>query len=286
MSDEIKNFINEKFLSLWISIDGPKDINDRQRFGLVESVHDRVAETIDKLHPRSYPITIKSVITKRSVNNLSEIVEYISSLNIDSTCINPVKDVPPQSEFFMSDEDYMTYINELDNILVSYIKKIANGDEVKLISYIYPILMQMISKTRKTYGCEAGRKFLTITTDGDVYPCHRYIGLKEFHMGNVNDEDFPGDKFDRLREMLYRINVYDSPECDTCWARFLCGGVCHWRSYVTSGYLSRPTERKCMEIKSILEALLPEIAEIFSDEIKTGNTLNWLKSNERHQRQD
>jgi len=105
-------------------------------------------------------------------------------------------------------------------------------------------------------------------------------------MGNVNDEDFPGDKFDRLREMLYRINVYDSPECDTCWARFLCGGVCHWRSYVTSGYLSRPTERKCMEIKSILEALLPEIAEIFSDEIKTGNTLNWLKSNERHQRQD
>lgn len=277
MNDEIKKFINEKFLSLWISMDGPKDINDWQRFGLAESVHNRVIKTIDKLFPRSYPITIKSVVTKRSINNLSEIIEYISSLNIDSMSINSVKDVPPQNELFMSDEDYITYINELANNLASYIKKIANGEEVKLVSYISPILMQMISKTRKIHGCEAGWGFLTITTHGDVYPCHRYIGLKEFYMGNVHDEGFPSDKLDRLREMLYRINVHNSPKCNTCWARFLCGGACHWRSYVTHGDLSRPTERRCMETKTILEALLPEIADIFSDEVKTKNILKYLK---------
>lgn len=146
--------------------------------------------------------------------------------------------------------------------------------------------MQMISKTRRIYGCEAGRETLTITADGDVYPCHKYIGLKEFYMGNVHDEDFPGDKFERLRETLRKINVYTSPDCNTCWARFLCGGVCHWRSNITHGDMSQPTEQRCMEMKSILEALLPEIAEIFSDEIKTGNVLNWLKSNKRYLRQD
>jgi len=286
MNDEIKIFINKKFLSLWISLDGPKDINDRQRFGLVESVHDHVAETIDNLHPRNYPVTVKSIVTKRSVNELTEIVEHISSLNIDSIDLKPVKDVPLQSEFYMSDEDYMTYINELANILASNIKKIAYGDEVKLISYIYPILMQIISKTRMIYGCTAGRKSLTITADGDVYPCHKYIGLKEFHMGNVHDEDFPDNRLDMLREMFRKTNVYTSSECNKCWARFLCGGECHWRSYITHGDISRPTERRCIELKTILEALLPEIAEIFSDEVKTRNVLNWLKSNKRYLCQD
>jgi uncharacterized protein len=64
INNEIKNFINEKFSNLWISLDGSKDINDGQRFGLAGSVHDRVVETIDKLQPRSYPITIKSIVTK------------------------------------------------------------------------------------------------------------------------------------------------------------------------------------------------------------------------------
>jgi uncharacterized protein len=132
------------------------------------------------------------------------------------------------------------------------------------------------------HGCSAGRELITITADGDVYPCEKYIGSNEFHMGNVHDEDFPGERFKRLKETFCKINVYKSPDCNTCWARFLCGGVCHWQSYVTYGDISRPTERRCMETKTILEALLPEIADIFSDEVKTKNVLNYLKLNKQN----
>jgi uncharacterized protein len=282
MTEEIKNFINEKFLGLWISLDGPKDINDKQRFGLSGSVHDRVAETIEKLHPRCYPIIIKSVVTKRSVNKLAEIVDYIGSLNIDSMVIRPVSDVPPESDLFVSDEDYAFYINELANILANNINKLANGEKVKLMSYISPILMQMITKTRKINRCSAGQELLTITADGDVYPCEQYIGLRKFHMGNIHDDDFPGEKFERLREMFCRINIYSSLNCSECWARFFCGGVCHWRSYISHGDLSRSMDQRCLEMKTILEALLPEIADIFSDEVKTKNVLNYLKLNKQN----
>jgi hypothetical protein len=37
-----------------------------------------------------------------------------------------------------------------------------------------------------------------------------------------------------------------------------------------------------METKTILEALLPEIADIFSDEVKTKNVLNYLKLNKQN----
>ena len=283
MNDEIKNFINEKFLNLRISLDGPKDINDGQRFGGVKSVHDRVIETIGMLHPRSYPITIKSIVTKKSANRLTEIVEHISSLNIDSIDIKPVIYVPPGSKFFINDEDYKTYINELANIHVSNIIKLANGEKVKPISDTCFILALMITKTRWIYRCAAGRGLITITADGDVYPCEKYIGLSDFHMGNVHDDDFPGERFRRLRDMFYAVNIYNSPDCNACWARFLCGGVCHWQSYITHEEMSRPTERRCMETKAILEALLPEIAEIFSDEVKTKNVLKYLKLDEQNE---
>ncbi|HOT07850.1 MAG TPA: radical SAM protein [Methanotrichaceae archaeon] len=278
MNDEIKNFINNKFLNLWISMDGPKDINDVQRFGRIESVHDRVVETIDKLHTRSYPLIIKSIVTKKSAGRMREVVEYISSLDIDSIDLKPVKDAAHDSEFFMNDEEYLMYIRELADILVININKLANGEKVKLMSHISSILMQMTTKTRMTNGCSAGREIITITPDGYVYPCEKYIGLKEFNMGNVHDEYFPGEKFERLRDLFYNLNIYNSIECGSCWARFLCGGVCHWQSYVSHGDLSQPTERRCLEMKAILEALLPEIAEIFSNEVKTKNMLNYLKS--------
>lgn len=282
MSDEIKNFINKKFFNLNISLDGPKYINDGQRFGLTESVYDCIIETIEKLHPRSYPILIKSIATKKSVNKLTEIVEHISSLNIDSLAIESVNDVPPESDFFISEEDHAIYITELINILTRNIKKLADGDKVAFKTHIYNIVMQIITRTRKINMCSAGREFITITAEGDVYPCHMFIGLNEFHMGNVHNDDFPGEKFNRLREMFYKANVYNSPECNTCWARFLCGGECHWHSYRSYGDLSRPREQRCFEMKSIIEALLPEIAEIFQDNIKTKNLLNSLKLNKRN----
>lgn len=52
---------------------------------------------------------------------------------------------------------------------------------------------------------------------------------------------------------------------------------------MTHGDIFQPVEQRCLETKSILEALLPEIAEIFSDEVKTQNVLDYLKL---HQQKD
>ncbi|OPX77858.1 MAG: pyrroloquinoline quinone biosynthesis protein PqqE [Methanosaeta sp. PtaB.Bin039] len=281
INDEIKNFLNDKLFYLSISLDGPKDINDKQRFGLNESVHDCIIETIDRLNPRSHSLSIKSIITKKGVNRLTEIVEHIESFNIDFMAIGSVKAVPQDSEFYIDDDAFAEYVQELTTILVKNINRLARGEAVKFRSHISDLLIHMLTKTRKIYMCSAGREFITITADGDVYPCHMFIGLEEFHMGNVHDEDFPGERFTRIRELFYKSNVYTSNHCSSCWARFLCGGECHWQSYISYGELSRPTERRCLEMKSILEALLPEIADIFQDDTRTKNLLTSMNYNKR-----
>ena len=54
MNDTIKEFIYKNFFALQLSLDGPKEINDLQRYGSVESVHDRAVED-------SGPVKIKGV---------------------------------------------------------------------------------------------------------------------------------------------------------------------------------------------------------------------------------
>lgn len=34
-------------------------------------------------------------------------------------------------------------------------------------------------------GCGAGRRFISVTPEGDVYPCHRFVGMMRFKMGNI-----------------------------------------------------------------------------------------------------
>jgi uncharacterized protein len=134
--------------------------------------------------------------------------------------------------------------------------------------------------------CSGGREFITITADGDVYPCHMFIGVDEFKMGNVHDEDFPGEKFSKIREMFYKINVNTSYYCNSCWARFICGGECNWQSYLFYKDLSRPTEQRCLKMKLLIEALLPEIADIFQDKIKMKNLFNSLSPRTKTTSQD
>jgi uncharacterized protein len=278
INDEIKKFIEEKFFALGISLDGAKELNDLQRYGSVESVHDSVLETINKLKYRHYTLSIKSIVTKKNANRITDIVTYISSLDVDSMAVESVNDIPPESEFYLSDEDYAAYIYKLASIITNIIREVANGNRVVFGSYIFDILRQIVTKTRKINMCSGGREFITITADGDVYPCHMYIGIDEFKMGNVHDDDFPGRKFAEIREIFYNANVYTSTNCKNCWARFLCGGECHYFSYISNNDLSTPREQRCMEMKAVIEALLPEIADIFLDEIKTKNLLNSIKS--------
>lgn len=271
INSSIKEFIYKNLFMFQISLDGPKDINDIQRYGSLESVHDRVLETMDQLRSMSYPLSIKCTITKKSINKLNSIMGYLSTLGVDSIGFAEASLLQKDSEFYISDTEYENCVTELSHILVRNLDGLASGNKTPIIGPIFDILRSLTTKTRRVNLCSVGREYLAITADGDVYPCHEFVGIDEFKMGNVHDEDFPGESYNNIRNIFSKLNVYASEECSSCWARCLCGGGCALRSYICNKDLSNPTKRRCIMVKSILEALLPEIAEIFQDKTKMQN---------------
>ena len=81
------------------------------------------------------------------------------------------------------------------------------------------------------HGCSAGRGFVYIKPDGEVWPCP----FLEVSCGNVRETPFPtiwehSPVFVDLRERETRL----TGQCGECRYRRLCGG-CRGRAYVTTG---------------------------------------------------
>ena len=85
---------------------------------------------------------------------------------------------------------------------------------------------------RLRLSCE----YVCITPDGDIYPCHQFVGNEEFKLGNVYDDTFDMELSSRFAGM----NIYTRKECGNCWAKFLllrrllCGQLQYQRRHNTA----------------------------------------------------
>lgn len=84
-----------------------------------------------------------------------------------------------------------------------------------------------------TAGCGAGCSQISISSTGDVYPCHM-LQCEELKMGNALNHAFEEIDFDCD---IFPIMVEDIAKCASCDIRYLCGGGCRARSFRNSGSL-------------------------------------------------
>lgn len=72
--------------------------------------------------------------------------------------------------------------------------------------------------------------FITIATNGDVYPCDFFVGIPEFKLGNINQHKLinilSSSKYTQLIEFLETINE----NCLKCTYKNVCGGGCAYQT--------------------------------------------------------
>lgn len=71
------------------------------------------------------------------------------------------------------------------------------------------------------YPCGAGGGYVSVSTEGRWFACHRAIGDNDYALGD--------DAVDpvRQRSFLSQRHVEHIEPCRSCWARYLCSGGCH-----------------------------------------------------------
>ena len=111
--------------------------------------------------------------------------------------------------------------------------------------YLYAIHRSEIGK----YSCGTGRNLYAVGIDGDIYPCHRFVGNESYRLGNI----FSGVK--KRQAFLNKIGI-DSKQrekCQNCWIKNLCIGMCPYTYFVALGEEITKLNTVCILNKAIYE---------------------------------
>jgi uncharacterized protein len=80
-----------------------------------------------------------------------------------------------------------------------------------------------------------------LTPDGELYPCHQFVGKEEYLMGNIND----GVTNKQLQKEFDKNTVYHKEKCTDCWAKFYCSGGCQANAAAFNNDLKIPYDMEC-----------------------------------------
>lgn len=94
--------------------------------------------------------------------------------------------------------------------------------------------------------CGVCRNMKAVTPTGDLFPCHRYVGMEAFKMGNLREGGLDRHKVRDYYDRLY--GVYQE-KCAPCWLRHLCGGQCPWYLSTADGAIQTPDDAMCDDIR-------------------------------------
>jgi uncharacterized protein len=121
---------------------------------------------------------------------------------------------------------------------------------------------------KRLTGCGAGHEYLAVSPEGDLYPCHQFMGLKDFKIGNVNE----GVINPAIGKKFRNAHVLNKSNCRECWARFLCSGGCHANAYNFNNSIYEPYRIGCELQKKRLEcAVYLQIKKGETDMVDYGN---------------
>ena len=105
---------------------------------------------------------------------------------------------------------------------------------------------------KRLAGCGAGHEYFAVDVNGDLYPCHQFVGRDKYRLGNV----FDGIVDEKLPAYFRGSNVLTKDKCRECWARFFCSGGCHANAELFNGDIRKPYDLGCEIQKKRLECAI------------------------------
>lgn len=248
LDEEVQRFVVENEIAVIMSLDGRRETHDRHRLlnngqGSYELILPKIREMLAK-DPVSY--YIRGTFTRDNLD-FSEDLRHMLELGFSSVSLEPA--VGADSPLAIGPDDLPQVLQEYDRLTAILLEYRESGQEVHFFHYNLD-LQQGPCLAKRVTGCGAGIEYLVITPEGDIYPCHQFVGEPEFYMGNIEQAEINGSV-----RRIFEENQLIHKECRHCWARYFCGGGCHAAAYL-QGDISKPHETSCIMHKKRIEGAI------------------------------
>jgi len=260
LDDKKMEYINRNMDNVVLSLDGRKEVNDkmRKRFRSRLSSYDEVVPKFQKLaetrgHQNYY---MRGTYTRENIDFAKDVL-HMADLGFLQISIEPVVG-PDTASYTIRREDVPAICAEYEKLAVEMAERRRNKDKPPNRHVNFNFFHFMLDMeggpcaAKRITGCGAGTEYLAVTPEGDLYPCHQFVGYEQFCLGNLES----GIIKTEWQEAFSRCNVYTKPECDDCWAKYFCSGGCAANAYHINNDIMKPDEIGCKLQKKRLECAL------------------------------
>jgi len=258
LDDEKIDYINENMDNVVLSLDGRKDVNDNMRKtvtgkGSYDVIIPKFKELVKRRGDKDY--YIRGTFTSYNLD-FSEDALHFYNEGFKKISIEPVV-TSPENDYALKEEHVDEILREYEKFSKEYID-IKKKDKDFLFFHFMIDLKQGPCLAKRSIGCGAGSEYVAVTPEGELYPCHQFVGNEDFKLGDV----FSGVLNTKKREEFKKANVFAKEECKSCWAKFYCSGGCHANAYNTNGDILKPYRIGCEMEKKRIECAISILANL------------------------
>ncbi len=241
LNDENIRYMNENMQNLVLSIDGREATNDKMRTrvdgkGSYKSILPLIKKVAESRNQDNY--YVRGTFTRENLD-FSKDVLHLADEGFKQISVEPVV-AAKDTGYDIREEDLPAAFNEYEELALEYVKRDKEGKGFNFFHFMID-LQNGPCISKRLSGCGSGDEYVAVTPEGDIYPCHQFVGMKDFKMGNVNHDEIDKSIQERFRE----ANVYTKEECRQCWARFYCSGGCAANAFSFNGTIKKPYSIGC-----------------------------------------
>lgn len=150
----------------------------------------------------------------------------------------------------ISIKEFQVILSEYEEIFLEELHRFRVGQPTLFIKATQYLRKRSDGTQNCYYSCGAMLNSISISADGSIYPCHRFVGKKFFIIGKINDRLY-------IEQIEFLLKQYDSviTKCRFCWARNICKRGCFWESADDTGFQQKRSD-SCEVRRSAIETII------------------------------
>ncbi len=266
LNDDVIRWMDDNKIDAVLSLDGRPEVHNRMRRFVgggpsYEPVVKNFLRFAEGRNPETDWYYLRGTYTHYNPDFAQDVIHMADDLGFTELSMEPVV-APESAPYMLTEDDKPILLENYDTLTRHYLKRRQEGRGYDFYHFNVdfdggPCLPKRLA------GCGSGHDYLAVSPEGDLYPCHQFVGEEDYKMGTV----FTGIVKPEIAARFQEATVLTKPTCMNCWARFNCSGGCHANNIRYGGGLNEPYSYGCdLQRKRIECALYLECKRLLDAE--------------------